>query len=516
MSEWPYLDFLRRTFAESEDGVAFIDGRGFVLYANNCARGWLTEGTRVDETSAFGRAVLPALRSQAHARVEWGEDGPGGVRRWCVCALTPVREEGGPAGSVCLSTDVTELKRNEERLRRSEQLMVDTHGVAHLGTWEWDVSEPHARWSAELYRIYGLTPDTYTPSYEGYLKMVHPDDRQRVIEATDRVFHQHVPYSHDERIFRPDGSMRYLHTWAHPILDDGGRLQRLVGVCQDITDRAEAEEHVRRLNADLERRVAERTRQLEASMRDLEAFNAMVSHDLRAPVSIVELVFTLLARPNASSEDFVKGRERVGRAISQMKSLIDDLLAFAKIGNVELSHERVDVSSLIQEIVTDLRQGEPTRAVDISIETNISCYADRALLRVALQNLIANAWKYTARQPDARIEVSSTSRDGRPVLQVRDNGAGFEMKDAHRLFAPFQRLHTDQEFSGTGVGLASVQRIFERHGCRVWAEGAPGAGATFFVELPDRISERLDERALDAGPRVARATPRPVDTSSDV
>ena len=122
--------------------------------------------------------------------------------------------------------------------------MVDTQGVAHLGTWEWDVSEPTATWSDELYRIYGLTPETYTPSYEKYLKMVHPDDRQRVIDATNRVFHEHVPYSHDERIFRPDGSIRYLHTWAHPVLDDAGKLVRLVGVCQDITDRKLAEEAV--------------------------------------------------------------------------------------------------------------------------------------------------------------------------------------------------------------------------------------------------------------------------------
>jgi len=191
-------------------------------------------------------------------------------------------------GVLCICTAVTDLKRSEERLRRSEQLMVDTHGVAHLGTWEWDISEPHAHWSAELYRIYGLTPATYTPSYEGYLKMVHPDDRQKVIDATNRVFHEYIPYSHDERIFLPDGSVRYLHTWAYPILDDQGRLRRLVGVCQDITDRAEAEEKVRLMNAELERRVAVRTSQLETSMRDLEAFNAMVSHDLRAPLSTIE------------------------------------------------------------------------------------------------------------------------------------------------------------------------------------------------------------------------------------
>ena len=267
-------------------------------------------------------------------RVEWGDEGTGGVRCWYACTVAPVRIDGEVVAWLCVSTDMTEVKRNEERLRLTEQLMVDTQGVAHLGTWQWDVSEPNAHWSAELYRIYGLTPATYTPSYEGYLKMIHPDDRQRVIDATNLVFNEHVPYSHDERIFRPDGTMRYLHTWAYPIRDDAGRLQRLVGVCQDITDRAEAEDKVRRLNADLEQRVEERTRQLEGSMRDLEAFNAMVTHDLRGPLATIELASTMLSRPDADAEKIASGRERITRAISEMKSLIDDLLAFATIHNV--------------------------------------------------------------------------------------------------------------------------------------------------------------------------------------
>lgn len=165
------------------------------------------------------------------------------------------------------AADPGELKGLEQRLRRLEQLMVDTQGVAHLGTWEWDVSEPTASWSAELYRIYGLSPDSYTPSYENYLAMVHPDDRQRVMDATNRVFHEHVPYSHDERILLRDGSMRYLHTWAHPVLDDDGKLVRLLGVCQDITEQKRAETKVLELNRDLERRVGERSAQRRATRR---------------------------------------------------------------------------------------------------------------------------------------------------------------------------------------------------------------------------------------------------------
>jgi light-regulated signal transduction histidine kinase (bacteriophytochrome) len=178
-----------------------------------------------------------------------------------------------------------------------------------------------------------------------------------------------------------------------------------------------------------------------------------------------------------------------------MSSLIEDLLAFAGLGDAILQRVEVDASGLAREIVTDLRHAHPDRRVDVFIEDGISCLADRALMRVALQNLIGNAWKYTARTPAAEIRISTAMIEGRRVLTVRDNGAGFDMKDAHRMFAPFQRLHSDREFAGTGVGLASVQRIFERHGARVWAEGAPGRGATFFVELHDAPakSQRADE-----------------------
>jgi PAS domain S-box-containing protein len=485
------LDALRRTFDPSPDPVVVLDVEGRVLYANRGAQARWSEGDTIDRASSFGASVLPLPGAGEARRAEWGDVGPGGTKAWYACSVAPLT----PTAWLCVSTDITELKRNEERLRLKEQLMVDTQGVAHLGTWEWDVSEPHAYWSAELYRIYGLTPETYTPTYEGYLLKVHPDDRQRVADATNRVFREHVPYSHDERIFRPDGSMRHLHTWAFPVLDDQGQLRRLIGVCQDITDRALAEEQVRRMNVELERRVAERTRQLETSMRDLEAFNAMVSHDLRTPMNVIALALPLMNRPGATPADVERAHARAQRAINQMSSLIEDLLAFARLGDAILQRVEVDASALVREIVTDLRHAHPDRNVEVVLEDGITCLADRSLMRVALQNLVGNAWKYTALKPAAEIRISTAMVEGRRVLVVRDNGAGFDMKDAHRMFAPFQRLHSDREFAGTGVGLASVQRIFERHGARVWAEGAPGQGATFFVELHDAPAKapRADE-----------------------
>lgn len=249
----------------SPDAAFAASAAGKVLFFNAAARarwplatsGALVSSLLPDEAHGeLDAIVADVLTSGISGHFETTDIGPAGVRRWARFALSPLPNHGAANAVLCMVSDITELKRSELRLRSSEQLMVDTQGVAHLGTWEWDISEPTAVWSEELYRIYGLTPETYTPSYEKYLTMVHPDDRQRVMDATDRVFHEHVPYSHDERIFRPDGSLRYLHTWAHPVLDDAGKLLRLLGVCQDITAQKLAELDRERIQTELAYRSA--------------------------------------------------------------------------------------------------------------------------------------------------------------------------------------------------------------------------------------------------------------------
>src|SRR3569833_3219057 len=469
---------LSSLFDRSADVVHLFATDGRIVYANPAARAVLAD--LQTWTDCFADQSAEAAREQViagtSASFEWEK-----ADRWFCAEVSPV--EGG---WLCISHDQTRLKRSEVRARRSEKMLGDTQGVAHLGTWEWDVAEPNATWSDELYRIYGLTPETYTPSYEAYLTMVHPDDRQRVIDATNRVFHEHVPYSHDERIFRPDGTMRYLHTWAHPVLDDAGKLIRLVGVCQDITDQKLAEEEVKALNADLERRVAERTRTIENSLRDLEAFNVMASHDLRAPLSVIQGACSLILRggtadlPPRANDNL----PRIQRAAARMTALVNDLLALAQVGYVALGQDRVDLSAMCLDVLAQLERSTPERDVSVEIQPDLACVGDPALLRAAVENLLGNAWKYSSRVPQARIDVGGQTSGPRRAFFVRDNGAGFDMKDAHRLFAPFERLHKASEFEGTGVGLAAVHRIIERHGGRIWAEGEPGRGATFFFELP--------------------------------
>lgn len=490
------IDALRWALETSLTAVVAAGADGRLVFANGAARArWHDAATpgmpaidlfSGDARSHFAEVEARVLRTGESGVFDAGELGPAGVRAWASLALSPLRDGDAITGYLCVATDTTELKRSELRLRRSEQLMVDTQGVAHLGTWEWDISEPTAVWSDQLYRIYGLTREQYTPSYEAYLTMVHPDDRQRVIDATNRVFHEHVPYSHDERILRPDGSLRYLHTWAYPVLDDAGQLIRLVGVCQDVTDQKLAEEQVLQLNAALERRVAERTRTIETSLRDVEAFNATVSHDLRAPLSVIRLSCEVITRAGEHGlpPQVLDSVARIRRSASYMTELVDDLLALAHVSNAPLESSEIDLSQLCTEIVSNLRFTSPERNVAVEIEAGLRCSGDPGLMRAAMENLIGNAWKYSSRVPHTRITIGTVDVNGRAVFCVRDNGAGFDMSEAHRLFAPFERLHASTEFEGTGVGLAAVHRIMLRHGGRVWAESQPGQGATFFFELP--------------------------------
>jgi PAS domain S-box-containing protein len=438
-----------------------------------------------DPPAGLVDAVKRALATQAAVSFAWGRTGPGGTETWLDAVVTPVAV-ADRALALVVCRDVAAARREEERLRRSEQLMVDTQGVAHLGTWEWDIALPTATWSAELYRIYGLTPETYTPTYEGYLLMVHPDDRQRVIDATNAVFHQHVPYSHDERIFRPDGTMRFLHTWAQPILDEHGTLRRLVGVCQDITDQKLAEAALQSLNAELEQRIDARTAELQRALHDLETFNAMVSHDLRNPLSVIQMTAHALGRLAASPEQAEPLVGRIKRAVASMTRLLDDLVALERIAQGGIEPAAIAVDDLVRELEGEQRVAYPEHPVELVIHDPVLVHADRTLFRAVLANLIGNAWKYTAGAEGPRIDVGRAARPTGHALYVRDNGIGFDMSEYDQLFAPFTRLANAQSFAGLGIGLATVQRIVELHGGRVEAEGEPGRGATFFVVLPDR------------------------------
>jgi signal transduction histidine kinase len=258
-----------------------------------------------------------------------------------------------------------------------------------------------------------------------------------------------------------------------------GAIQRQVGELQQTRT------ELRRLNAELEERVRSRTAELQGANKELEAFNYSVSHDLRAPLRAIDGFSQALLEDYADRLD-AEGREHLGRvkaAANRMGELIDSLLALSRLTRVEMNVQDVDLSAMATDVVGELQGRDPGRSVDVVVEPGIVGRADPTLVRTVLENLLGNAWKFTANVSQAHVGFGATDADGERVYFVRDNGAGFDMAYEDKLFGAFQRLHDQREFPGTGVGLATVARVVHRHGGRVWAEGHPGEGATFYFTL---------------------------------
>jgi len=238
----------------------------------------------------------------------------------------------------------------------------------------------------------------------------------------------------------------------------------------------------------LNRSLQSRNRALEAVNKELEAFAYTVSHDLRSPLRSIHGFGEALQRSAAAklSPEESKWLQKVLDAAARMDRLTEDLLRLSRITRSQLKREVVNLAQVAREVVHELRQTDPQRDIAFAISDSLEVQADPALMRVALGNLLENAWKYTGRRPQALVSFGRQQRDGQTVFCVRDNGAGFDMAYAAKLFAPFQRLHSAREFSGSGVGLACVARIIHKHGGRIWADGKTGEGAAFFFTLPDQ------------------------------
>jgi light-regulated signal transduction histidine kinase (bacteriophytochrome) len=270
-----------------------------------------------------------------------------------------------------------------------------------------------------------------------------------------------------------------------PIRDHDGLIVGAVVVGRDITDRKRADEEIRRLNTELEQRVRHRTAQLEASNKELEAFAYSVSHDLRAPLRGIDGWSLALVEDYGSQLEprALKYLERVRSETQRMGLLIDDLLQLFRITRTQMHLDTVDLSQAAESIAARLQEAHPERLLEFTIRPRITAFGDARLLEVALTNLLQNAVKFTGPRANACIQFDAVERQGQTVFTVHDNGVGFDMAYANRMFGAFQRLHSDSEFPGTGIGLATVQRVIHRHGGRVWAEAEPGRGATFYFTL---------------------------------
>lgn len=434
-------------------------------------------------------------------------------------------EDGLPTGLWSVVRDISERKKAEALLRAKTELLDLTGRIAKVGGWEFDVHTLEGTWTDEVARIHDLDPAEGTNARLG-MSFYTGEDRQRIAEAVNEAITHGTPYDLELELLSAKGVRKTVHTVGSPVFDAQHNVVQLRGIFQDITEKKNAEleieatqvelkrllaeadqsrlallslvedlraseDEVRRLNAGLEHRVRVRTIELEAANKELEAFAYSVSHDLRAPLRHMDGFLTMLAQHTGDQldEKATHYLDVARKSAVHMSQLVDGLLSFSRLGRTELRVVPIEAARLVGSVIDEFKDECAQRNVRWELGTLPVLHGDPTLLRLVLQNLLGNALKFTRTRAEAVIELRTldglTDEAG---LLIRDNGVGFDPAYGHKLFGVFQRLHREDEFEGTGIGLANVHRIISRHGGRVWAEGRLDEGATFYLTLP--IPER--------------------------
>jgi PAS domain S-box-containing protein len=376
-------------------------------------------------------------------------------------------------------------RRTVEQLRASEAALKTAQRLAGVGSWLWDVKADRHIWSDEIYRIYGRDPALPPAVYPEVQRYFTPESWARLAAEVEKSLAEGVPYECEAEVVCPDGARRWITARGEATRAADGTVLDLHGTVQDITEHKLAEREIRDLNANLERRVQERTNELSAANQELDSFAYAVSHDLRAPLRAMSGFSQALAEDYGDRLDGeARGYlDQIALASRKMGELIDGILTLSRSTRGELRRDPVDITAMAGDILAELARAEPARRVTAEVEPGLMAVGDARMLDVVLRNLLGNAWKYSAKTGEALIRVNAEPTPAGRCFCISDNGAGFDMAHANRLFQPFQRLHRQDEFPGIGIGLATVQRIVNRHGGEIRADGAPGRGATFRFSL---------------------------------
>jgi PAS domain S-box-containing protein len=390
-------------------------------------------------------------------------------------------------GIVGISRDITEQKQTELDLRTSKYFLERAQQVANVGHWRLQAGPAATSklfLSKEACRIFDMADDAFDGKLQSFLGFVHPDDLHRVNKAISSALVNQVAYSMDHRIVLKNGVEKWVHVQTEVTNVTDNDVPMLLGIVQDITARKKTESEILLLNANLEKKVSERTAELEAVNKELEAFSYSVSHDLRAPLRIIDGFSTILLEDSVGLDDrMARTVKTIARNANRMAQLIDDLLNFSRLGRTQMKIADVDMRSLIDQVLDEFQSADIIKATKINIHKIAPARGDGSLIKQVWVNLLSNAIKYSSRKDNPIVDIGMVANAVTPTWYVKDNGAGFSMDYADKLFGVFQRLHKQDEFEGTGVGLALVQRIIVRHGGTVWAESKVNEGATFYFTL---------------------------------
>lgn len=486
-----------RTLAEAAPvHIWMSDPQGNVIYSNRIVPQF-QDGTHTvglnwqdtlhpDDLDSFLKIQSSAVKKRLDYEGEWRFKNKEGDYRWLFMSAVPRFVAEKFEGYIASTIDITERKLAENALKESEQLfktIADTVPAMIYMHDENDVIEFSNKALLEfagnkLEDVVGLPVGS-----ERWNGFIHPDDLNRLFPDYQEKFKKKDPYTYELRIRCRDGSYRWTTDSGVARYDNIGRFVGYIGAYTDIEQLKETERQNNELMENLEKKVIERTVELEAVNRELESFSYSVSHDLRAPLRGIDgMSLAILEDYQDRLDD--KGRkylEILRKEAQHMGELINEMLNLSRLTRGELHWGLVNLSEVAAEVAENLKWQEPQRQVIFNIEPNVIVQGDSHLLRAVLENLMGNAWKFTSKHSTATIQFGVQSQDGQPVYFVKDDGAGFDMEYAEKLFNVFQRLHTTSEFPGSGIGLATVQRVVHRHGGRVWAQGEVEKGAQIFL-----------------------------------
>lgn len=397
-----------------------------------------------------------------------------------VIAFSPL---GEPVYMVGMNTNISRKKHDEEQLSRNESLLTIAGKLANLGGWSVDLVHKTVFWSDEVAAIHEM-PAGYSPSLEEGINFFTSEYQNRISEAYTRCVEEGMTFDEEMQILTASDRLVWVRIIGVSRYNSKGLVVGFDGGIQDITSRKIAEREILELNADLEKKVEDRTALLSAANKELEAFSYSVSHDLRAPLRAIDGFTRILSEDHSSQldEEGLRVCSVIIDNTKKMNSLINDLLTFSRLGRTVINLKPLDMKSLVLSVFEDMQK--PNSNVQFNIDELNWCLGDTNLIKQVWVNLISNALKFSSKTSIPKVWISCKSENNTCIYRIQDNGVGFNMDYSHKIFDVFQRLHSDVEFEGTGVGLAIVERIINRHGGRVWAEGVENQGAIFAFSLP--------------------------------
>ncbi len=410
---------------------------------------------------------------------------------WAQLTVALMRnDQGQPDYFISVVQDISAVKATEKALRTSEMLMQQAQAVGGLLTWEWDIFNKRFHTFGKMHRWLEMSSSDL--GADSIMAKVHPEDRGRIMDEWIQAIKGRGSFQGQYR-GRPGSKVQWFNVTADFERNESGHALRAFGVTQDVSKFKLAELEIQHLNASLEHRIQERTSELKDAYNELESYSYAVAHDLRSPLRIINGFAQALQEDNPGLNDTsVAHLQRIRNASQKMGQLIDGLLQLSQYARGQVKRHPVNLSAIAMRQLEELADDEPQRNVDWHVEPGLIVQADPPLIEALLQNLLGNAWKYTMHKTEARVRVySEADAQGELHYCVSDNGAGFDMARADKLFQPFQRLHMPHEFAGLGVGLATARRIVLRHGGELSAEGVPGEGALFRFTLPTETDRRV-------------------------